>query len=144
MAHLVLGTLQPESVASVALALLEAGYDTPAIVDLAWNAGGDSPLAALRAALASCGIELPDQSRARIWLAKAIGEKVLAGELSAYQGGKTVWKSLALDPDSRRELAAFIAYASELEDSTNPDDKAYYERALLSEFRALLGVPDPG
>ena len=135
-ARMVLELAGPEDLSGAAVAALEGGLDSPALVALA---GADAcearPL--FDRALEELKISKPSPREAVIRLAQDEATRIVGGTVAPYAGAKRIWELTSRVPTVRiPELDPFIYAASEWEE--RPEDRVHFEQGIISEARALL------
>lgn len=137
-AALVLGLETADRLPEFAGEALEQGADSPSLRMLA---AMDAPcledaLPLLEGALREAGATLPTPRAAALRLARKTAERMVNGEVPAYEGSRQIW-ALArrvMDEDLD-DLDPFIYAASEWED--RPTDRPFFEDAMLRAARVL-------
>jgi hypothetical protein len=143
-----LGKLTTEEAISAAHAVLNGGAYSEALGEVIlaepqWSEVG--PL--FGRALAELGVNVSDRTAALWIIARDFARRIVAGELSPYEGARRIWWEVTNEPDADRSLLSFAGLASEWEDV--PQYRPQYEADILQEARRLLGEeigdePDAG
>jgi electron transfer flavoprotein alpha/beta subunit len=139
-AELVLGLVGPADLSNAAVAALEQGLDSPALIALASDNEDDpsEAQALFVQALDQLDLDLPTPREAIIYLAKRSAAEIVQGTVAPYVGAKRIWDLTLRAPGVQvGELDPFIYAASEWEE--RPEDRALFEQGIRSEARALLG-----
>jgi hypothetical protein len=138
-AEAALGLGDAERLARSAVELLTAGFDSPALVELAGVSGANTGEArVLRdCALAEMSVAMPSPREATIRLARELAGKIIDGSLPPHQGAERIWDlTLRVHPERIHDLDPFVYAASEWK--SRPGDRPFFENAIVSEARALL------
>jgi hypothetical protein len=138
VAALVLGLEAPDRLPDVAAEALAQGTDSPSLRMLAaMDAPGmDQAFPILEGALRESGTIVPTPRAAALRLAMKIAQKMVTGEISAYEGSRQIWAlSRRVKSESMDDLDPFIYAASEWED--RPADRVFFEDAMLRAAREL-------
>jgi hypothetical protein len=142
VAESVLGLGRSEDLPGAALALLQSGFDSPALVALAGLSSADVSEAPqlFDRAVAELSVSTPDPRSAVIRLSQEVAADIAAGTTAPYEGAKRIWAlTLRVPTEHIRELDPFIYAASEWED--RPDDRVRFEEDIAREAQALAAVP---
>ncbi len=143
-ASLVLGLETADCLPHVAAEALAQGADSPSLRMLA---AMDSPrveeaFPILERALREAGTSVPTPRAAALRLARKTAQKMLQGEISAYEGSRQIWANARrVTNESMDELDPFIYAASEWEE--RPADRAFFEDAMLRAARELTRSVGP-
>lgn len=108
----VAGRVDPADLPMAAAHLLVAGFDSPAMRDLAGRARGDSTDEVFREALAELGTALPDERTADRCLLHHLAGRLAAGQLSPATVAGEVW-FLAMRGDTEAEAEFLDAIGPE-------------------------------
>ncbi len=113
-----LGLLGSEDLPAVATAVLERGVDSPSLRILAGlsrpTASEASPI--VDGVAEELRLDLPVSNRDAVLLAaRGIAERIVSGEIPAYEGARRIW-SLWNDDDYPDELLPFVGEASQIDD----------------------------
>ncbi|PPK93539.1 hypothetical protein CLV92_110167 [Kineococcus xinjiangensis] len=141
---MLLGELDVEVMPAWAVQALQAGSDSPALLELAGMGPGELTCVPAVVATALQELGAPDltEQQARWELAYAWAEAMFTGELAPYEAARRIWQD-AWDPFGRPEQLSGFAYeASEWED--DPEHRSAYEHRMLHDARDLLRQPMPG
>jgi hypothetical protein len=135
-ARLALGKLSSEEAIAAASAALDGGAFADALgllmyTEPIWSEVG--PL--FERALAALGIPVPSRQVASVVLAREHARRIVAGEVSPYEGAREIWWEAANAPGADGSLLSFVGWASEWED--DPAHRPQYEAAILEEARRL-------
>lgn len=128
-----------EDLPAAAQVALEAGWDTPALIQLAGLAPGELDQAhdLLTRALDELGIFVPGREEAVLRLARFEAERILDGEVSAYEGAKRIWNLALRAPDGHlAQLDTFVYAASEWD--RRPDDGNVFAEGVFAAARDLV------
>jgi hypothetical protein len=135
-ARLVLGLAGPENLPVAADTALRGGLVSPALIAL-MDADPSEARALFDRALDELKVSKPSQREAIMQLAHDAAAGIVDGTVAPYSGAKRIWELTSCAPTVRiPELDPFIYAASEWED--RPEDRAHFERGIISEARALL------
>jgi hypothetical protein len=138
-AEAALGLGNAERLTRGAVELLTAGFDSPALVELAGLSGADTGEARVLRdrALAEMSVAMPSPREATIRLARELARKIIDGSLPPYEGAERIWDlTLRVHPERIHDLDPFVYAASEWK--SRPGDRLFFENAIVSEARALL------
>jgi hypothetical protein len=82
---------------------------------------------------------MPPASSEIMQAAQRHAEQILSGAVTAYEGGRRIWKEchLQLDRDDHR-LDPFVYWASEYEDTTSKRRRALCDKALRKAASSLV------
>ena len=140
----VLGDRLAENLPDVAGDALVAGYDSPALRELAGLRGGDSEelRKLFRKALQELNEPLPAPSEAGLSLARRIASEIVKGTIRPYEGARQIWWKIYVRFPDLEELVVFVGCASEWEDDRRHRED--YERDIVEESRKLLSRAAPG
>jgi len=134
-----LNALRPEQLGDVGVALISAGHDTPAVVELAgldhsatWREVGD----VFERALREVHIEVPSERDAAYLVAVLAAEDIVSGRLTPYEGAARI-AYLAYHAASQSEdLSPFYYWADEWED--HPEFRVECENNISAEAEVFL------
>jgi hypothetical protein len=87
-------------------------------------------------ALVELGIGVPDRAAAVRLLAEDFARRIIADELTPYEGARAIWRELSWEPEARESLLPFVGLASEWED--RPEFRHEYEADILQVARELV------
>lgn len=137
-----LGLLAPAELPQIGIEALEAGFDTPALRQLAGEDGNDfdGVKQLFEKALMEIGNDLPPQDEAALLVARSIAEEVIGGQLDPYEGARRIWSRVYVKNPNLKELRVFVGLASELED--DPQNKAEYLRDIIKQCREIVAGSD--
>ncbi len=89
--------------------------------------------------LRELSIPKPAEKTAALMVAGHYAEKILTGELSAYDGACRIWKDVCLNVDGMDELNIFVGGASEIEDlPLRYADKPKMAQKYIASFEAEI------
>jgi hypothetical protein len=134
-----LALADPEASVSIAWELLEHGYDSKALRQLAGlhPSALDKSDELLAAALEELAVPLPPARDAVIWLAQEIAGLLLRGAVDEVGAARAIWDlTLRLPAVRFPELDTFIYAASEWDD--RPEDRDLLSRGVIEAARALV------
>jgi hypothetical protein len=137
-ADVILDLLQPGEAVWLACDLLVAGFETPALIELA----GESPTSLTRAdgeplvrqMLTELGIEPVNTTQANWLVARDIARQMIAGTLPAEVGARMLWWDLWWSCDNADEIGRMLE-PLEAWDETLPQQRD--DQAIRAEMRQL-------
>ncbi|WP_459642369.1 hypothetical protein [Kineococcus sp. NUM-3379] len=143
-ARVLLGELDVEVMPAWAVEALQAGLDSPALLELAGMGPGELTYvpAVVTAALQELGAPNLTEQQARWELAYAWAEAMLTGELTPSEAARNIWQDAWHPLECPEQLSVFAGEASEWED--HPEHRSTYEHRMLQDARDLLRQPMPG
>ena len=130
----VLDLIESSHLAKAGVSGLEEGFDSPSLRVLAGleKSESDRAEALLRQAAIELGVNVPDRPDAAKHLARRLSERILRGELDAFDGARRLAEiSLAVESANFHDLDVFVYADSEAED--RPEDQALFLETILSE-----------
>jgi len=133
-----LGIVPASELPAVAAGALEAGFDSPAVRQLAGADGQDSEdlKKLFEKSLAELGLSIPTQDEAGLLVARSIAEEVVSGSLKPYEGAKQIWGRVYVRNPKLDALKVFVGLASEYED--DPQNRDAYQRDIVRECQLLV------
>lgn len=139
-ANWTLGRLRATEVQSLAIRLLEEGYASPGLFELAGTpafALGRDLQTTVERAFADAGFVLPTREQAALLLTRQVAEDILDGRIEPYEGARRIW-TLSYDVGDLNfsKVAIFVGFASEIED--HPESLASYEPKIVEEAGRLV------
>jgi hypothetical protein len=113
IAHWQLGAFSADTAPAQAAALLAAGYDTPALGELAGlvRPDGDEVEAAMGRVAQEFGLPASTNASAGRVLVREWTRQILAGELTAAEGARLIWNVTCAPDVPPGEYAPFIGIA---------------------------------
>ena len=137
-----LGAMLAEELPTAAADALGAGYDSPALCQLAGAHGADaeSIRKLFRKSLGELGIPVPPPSQAGSAMARRVAGAIASGAVIPYDGARRIWWEIYARFPQLKELRPFVALASDYED--DEADRANYSRMIVEESKKLLARPD--
>ena len=140
------GYFDAEDIARFADGLLSAGVIDDELIAVDTVAPGPETRALFERWLAAQGLPRTTREQAALALARVVCHGMLAGEVSAFEGGKIIWQDIYNECRSLEQLFPFVSDASAYEDClamVQRDERAYLE-ALMDHARELARVPGAG
>jgi hypothetical protein len=92
--------------------------------------------------LSELSIPVPPRDEASLVLAREHARRIIAGEVSPYEGARRIWWDIANEQGADPSLRVFTGMASEWED--DPHHRPEYEAEIIAEARQLLGEHSQG
>jgi hypothetical protein len=139
------GSLRADRIHNIATELLEAGFDTPAIVRLAGMMGASSwevePI--LEEAFREMGLAPVDDRTARWRLAYESARQIASREVTPLEGAKQLWV-LASELDLPKPLRYFVYLAADYGEGPR-DPKAeekWFDERIIETAEELLTLRD--
>lgn len=134
----VLGALPADELPAAAADALEAGHDSPSLLQLAGADGADAESIRnlFNKSLDELGIPIPSPSEAGLALARRIAGDIARGTVAPYDGAKQIWAKVYTRFPQLTELRPFVGFASEYEDDEAHRDD--YSRLIVEESKKLL------
>lgn len=140
-----LGMLTSNKLPEIATAALLEGLDSPSLRILA---GEYDPIMAevgplFERALRELGVLVPEPFEAGMRVAGYIGQRIISGEVSPYEGAREIWRMYnhveAVDEHGIfKPLLKFIGAASEYEDFLSPGNEKFYGKERCEEIRQKI------
>lgn len=122
---------------------LVRGLDSPSLR----QAAGASPRdvdearALFLTALSELGIDVPREQEALWRLVRDTAARIVAGDVSPYDGAAWIWRKAYNRADREGDLRIFVGLASEWED--HPNQRPLLDAAIVEEARILLERHEP-
>jgi hypothetical protein len=136
-ARLTLGKLTSEEALFAASAALDSGVYSESLGLLAYEEPVWSQVGPLfERALKELTIPIPSRQAASLVLAREYARRIVAGEVSPYEGARRICWEVANEPDADPSLTEFVGLASEWEDA--PAHRAYYEGEIVDVAQRLV------
>lgn len=137
-AHWWFGKTPSSELPRVASDLLESGYDTESLRQVAGlDAGSQTDIDTLfERALKELGRIKLAREEAGLKLAKEVCREIVSGSLSPYQGARKIWWEIWENERGLDRLRVFVGLASEYEDDHKHRED--YANAILREAQSLL------
>ena len=132
-----LGLYPPERMPVLALWALEAGFDGPALRELAslGNPTRSGEEALIERALRELGKEPLDPISAGRSLVLLLCNEIVSGKISPYEGARRIW-SASNCCGMPKSLNPFIGYASEWEDDLA--HRNHYDKLIIQAATQML------
>jgi hypothetical protein len=136
-AEVALGVAESQELVDGAIAMLDAGTDSPALVELAGLAPSATSQAErlFRRALVELAMSIPSVQDAVMHLARESAAEIVSGIVSPYDGAKRIWHCTLRASERLPELDPFVYAASEWED--RPADRDFFDGAIRNAAVAL-------
>ena len=132
-----LGELDPEEMPGIALRALEAGYDGPALLELARMSSptilGVGDL--FERALGEVGRPSLPEDEAGLRVARNIARKITSGGLPPYEGARTIWMEVWNKFGRPDELTPFVGLASLYE--ADPERRPLHLKEIVARAKEL-------
>lgn len=134
----VFGLSSSDALPSIGLQLLEEGYDSPSLRQLAGYSASDAGECRelFTKTLIELGIILPSLSEAGLSVARGIAAEVLQETITPYIGAKRIWSRVYNRLPDLEQLRPFVGLASEHEDDVHHREE--YARDIINECHKLL------
>jgi hypothetical protein len=132
------GLLPVQDLPAAALEAVEAGFDSPSLVQLA-GLEGEDPGETKRlfdGALNELKLTMPTPAQAALSIARETAEEIVRGEVLPYEGAKRIWHQLYARFPQLDELKPFVGFASEFEDDES--HRTEYGQLIIEEAKNLL------
>jgi hypothetical protein len=143
-ARLALGRLTSEEALAASSEALDRGVYSESLGLLAYEEPVWSQVGPLfERALTELRIAIPSRQAASLIIAREYARRIVAGEVSPYEGARRIWWEVANEPGADLSLLAFVGLASEWEDA--PAHRPDYEGDIVKEARRLVmgGIEGP-
>ena len=135
-----LGKIHAYQLPDLSELLIDKGIESQYLVDLliSDDLNADEKTIIFQRAMNDVGYEIPDQRSAALRLSKNIAEKILSGDVSAYDGAYTIWKDILdyVDPIPD-ELWSFKSNASAIEDEYSFNQDYEFGRNSLDHTKLI-------
>ena len=131
------GELDPEEMPGIALRALEAGYDGPALLELARMSSptvlsvGDL----FERALGEVGRPSLPEDEAGLRVARNIARKIASGKLPPYEGARTIWTEVWNECGRPDKLTPFVGLASLYE--ADPERRPLHLKEIVARAKEL-------
>jgi hypothetical protein len=136
-ARLALGKLTTDEALACASAALDRGVYSQSlgllmVEEPVWSGVG----ALFERALSELSIPIPTREAATLVLGREHARRIIAGEVSPYEGARRIRWELAHEAGADPLLLGFVGYASEWED--DPGHRPQYEAYIVEEAQRLV------
>lgn len=135
-----LDMLYGEKLPSIAMEWIETGYDSDALIELAWESfptlGDAAPL--FEQGLKDIGVEIPLKERALVLLGNIYCKQILSGELSPYEGANTIWNNVCNQAESANYFSEFVTLADAILHHSNPEIVERYNARVIDESKKVI------
>ncbi|MFV0318517.1 MAG: hypothetical protein ACK5O2_16345 [Microthrixaceae bacterium] len=135
--HSVVESLDPAAIEAVGVELIEAGFDHPAIINLA-SASTQSEASdeLIVRAVSALDWDMPTKPEAAVTVAKELAWDLVSGRNSAPVVARAIWQLSLTVPETEHMFLNFVGLASEWED--DPVNRAVYEEDIEAAALNLL------
>ena len=132
-----LGDLDPEEIPGIALQALGAGYDGPALLELARLSSPTAQDAGelFDRALEEMGRPPLPRDEAGLRVARSIARKIVSGEMHPYEGAHLIWMKVWSTCGRPDELTTFVGLASLYE--ADPERRPLHLEEIVARAKGL-------
>lgn len=138
VAHYLLGDIRPEDLPAVAQRAVIAGFESPAMAELAYSLNKENEFLERKFfnALEELKIKKPSRVEAGLAIAREIATSIVEERITPYEGARRIWWDVYVKIPQLKQLIPFVGMASEFEDDSNHRDN--YSQMILQEARKLM------
>ena len=118
-----LNMLYGEKLPGIAMAWVESGMDSQALIELAWEHSPTMRDAAplLEKGLQDICVDIPTRERALVLLQNIYCKQILNGDVIPFEGANSIWQKICTEDEAPNSSSEFGSLAEALQNTRKPE-----------------------
>jgi len=126
----------------ISLELIEAGFYSDALFGLAWEDYPrlDDALALFEKGLRDIDFVEPSKERSLILLGNIYCKQILSGEISPYEGSRSIWNVICSQKEAASYFFEFVTLADELQNFCEKNIAESINEEIIKEAKKIVDL----
>ena len=126
----------------ISLEMIEAGFYSDALLELAWEDYPrlDDAVALFEKGLRDIDFVDPSKERSLILLGNIYCKQILSGEISPYEGSRSIWNVICSQKEAASYFFEFVPLSDALQNYCEPKAAEAFENCIIEEAKKVVAL----
>ena len=124
----------------ISLELIEAGFYSDALLELAWEdcPRFDDAAPIFEQGLKDTGLLQTSKERSLVLLGNIYCKEILSGKITPYEGSRLIWNVICSQKEAASYFFEFVSLSDALQNYCEPKDAEVLEKRIIEEAKKVV------